>query len=546
MAEFVDTRGNPLSGRPARADLSRPIATATLTGIRQVFSGEVFSGGLTPEALASLLAAADTGDARSYLSLAIEMERREGMYRAALGTRKRAVLRLPVTVESASDAPADVALADEIRALIRAPGFARARGDLLDAIGKGFAAVELSWDTGRTPWVPRDRVAPRTGARVSGYQWIDPRWFRYDRLSGRELRLLDDANQLDGIPLPPYRYLIHEPALMSGLPLWAGLARVACVAYMAKSFGIGDWLRFASTYGMPLRLGKYGTNANADDIAVLTRAVANLGTDWGAVVPESMLLELLQAAGGTGAGGAEVFKALADWADDLLCILVLGQTASTKGTPGSMGAEQARADVREDIRDADAVDLAETLNRDLVGSYIALNHGLRDPEDAPRILIQEPDAADVQVMIDGLSALVPLGLRVAESVVRDRLGWPDPAAGERCLGDPAPAGGEVLPPGGAPSGPRQPALHRAASAAPADAIDRLTDRLEARARPALAGMFHQIRGILTAAGSLEEAATMLEAAYPDIDSGPLAEQLRLGMTEAALIGVADVDAGVGP
>jgi phage gp29-like protein len=539
--------------RAARADLSRPIATATLTGIRQVFGGEIFQGGVTPESLASTLLQADMGEARAYLSLAIEMERREPLYRAVLGVRKRAVTRLPVTVEAASDAPADVALADEIRALIRAPGFSRARGDLLDSLGKGFAAVEMSWDTRRAPWMPRDRVDRATGEHIRGYQWIDPRWFRYDRVSGRRLRLLDERSQLDGIPLPPYRYIVHEPALMSGLPLWSGLARVAAVAYMAKSFSLGDWLRFASTYGMPLRLGKYGTSASSDDIAVLARAVANLGTDWGAVVPESMQVDLLQATSGSGAGGAEVFRSLADWADESLSILVLGQSATTKGTPGSLGNETARADVREDIRDADAEDLAETLNRDLVGAYLELNHRTMDPETAPRILIQEPASEDVAAMTDALARLVPLGLRVSASVVRDRLGWPDPEAGEELLGA-APEPEDAMDDEGEESGPVAPkgpppaslARHRAQDPAAPDSIDRLTDRLEARAQPAMARMIGELRAIIHAAGSLEEAAAMLDAAYPDVDAGPLAEQLRLGMLEAALIGMVDVQEGAGP
>jgi phage gp29-like protein len=542
QAGLVDVRGEPL--RRSRADLERPIAVPTLTGIHQVFSGAVFTGGLDPERLGSLLQQADAGEAEAYLSLAIEMERREPVYRSVLGTRKRAVTRLPVTVESATDAAADVALADEIRSLIRAPGFSRARGDLLDGLGKGFAAVEVAWDTRRAPWVPRDRVDFKTGARLRGYQWIDPRWFRYDRLSGRELRLLTDTDQLDGMALPPYRYIIHEPYLMSGLPLWGGLARVAAVAYMAKSFSLGDWLRFAATYGMPLRLGKYGVAAKEEDIAVLARAVANLGTDWGAVVPDSMIIELLQAAGSSGTGGAEVFRALANWADEALCILVLGQTASTKGTPGSLGNDQARADVREDIRDADAADLAETLNRDLVGAYLALNHGAMDPDAAPRIVIAEPDAEDITALTDSLKALVPLGMRVGASVVRDRLGWPDPEDGEEVLG--AAAEPEPEPDPDAPPPRPPPALNRAAGPAAADVPDvpdvdpAVLARLSAQGQAALGGMLDQVRAMLAAAGSMEEAAAMIEAAYPRLDAGPLAAALAEARAVAHLAGRADV------
>lgn len=539
---LIDTAGRPL--RQSKTDLARPFATPTLTGIRQVWSGETMASGLTPETLAGYLRAADAGDGRAYLTLAMEMEEREAHYRSVLGTRKRAVTRLPVTVESASDAPADVALADEIRALIRAPGLRGAKTALLDGLGKGFAAVEMCWDTSRTPWVPRDRTDPKTLERVRGYQWIDPRWFRYDRVSGRTLRLLDDSNTLDGVALPAYRYLIHEPDLMSGLPLRSGLARVATIAYMAKSFALGDWLRFAGTYGLPMRLGKYGAGASPDDIAVLVTAVANLGSDWGAVIPESMLVELIQAT--AAAGGAEVFRVLADWADGALSVLVLGQQASTKGTPGALGNQDTQAEVRQDIRDADAQDLADTLNRDLVGAYLALNHGPMDPEAAPRIVIAEPDAEDLTALVGALKELVPLGLKVSASVVRDRLGLPDPADDDELLGTPAaapPPGGSGFSRDGSPTVPPPvPALNRAQPPRPSvpDIDPLLLERLTTQGQAAVGGMVDQVRAMLAAAGSLDEALAMVEAAYPQIDAGPLAAAITDAGLVAQLAGRADV------
>ncbi len=291
---LVDTRGTPFA-TPAKSALARPLALPTLTGVRQAWDAESVASGLTPENLAALLTQADLGDARAYLRLAMEMEQREAHYRSVLSTRKRAVTRLPVTVEAASDAPAEVAIADEIRALTRAPGFRGLLADALDGLGKGYAVLEICWDTSRSPWVPRDRLDPRAGA-IKAYRWLDPRWFCYDRASGRELRLRDDSNPIDGVPLPPYRYLVHEPELLSGHPLGRGLARVACVAYLAKSYSLRDWLAFAEIYGMPLRLGKYGPSANEEDIATLVSAVANLGSDAAAVIPDSMLVEFIQAA----------------------------------------------------------------------------------------------------------------------------------------------------------------------------------------------------------------------------------------------------------
>ncbi|MBK1710744.1 phage portal protein family protein [Marichromatium gracile] len=431
MAEptILGADGAPLRRTPARRALSRPHATPTTTGVRRLWDAASIASGLTPERLARVLRQVDEGEADAYLRLALEMEQRDAHYRSVLGTRKRAVTRLPVTVEAASDAATDVALADEIRALVRVPGFRAMLAHLLDGLGKGFAAVELRWDTSRTPWVPRDHRDPASGDLVRGYEWIDPRWFRYDRHDGRTLRLRDDTAPLDGLPLPPYRYLIHEPELMSGPALGRGLARVAAVAYMAKAYTLKDWLAFAEVYGMPIRIGKWGPSATEEDIATLVGAVANLGSDAAAAIPDSMQIELIGATAGL-SGGNIVFERLAEWADKQISKAVLGQTASADGTPGALGGQQAQDEVRDDIRDADAEELADTLNRDLVGAYLALNHGPIDPEAAPAIVIRAKEPEDIRALSEALAALVPLGLRVEASVVRDRLGLPEPATGE--------------------------------------------------------------------------------------------------------------------
>ena len=107
----------------------------TLTGIRTIWNDSVASG-LTPVRLAGLLRAAADGDHHAYLTLAEEMEEREMHYAAELSKRKLAVSRLPITVESYSDSEHDKQLADEVRDLIRRPGFRGLLKDLLDALGQ--------------------------------------------------------------------------------------------------------------------------------------------------------------------------------------------------------------------------------------------------------------------------------------------------------------------------------------------------------------------------------------------------------------------------
>lgn len=536
--------------RPAPKDLARQIAIPALTGVRALWDANSVASGLTPDRLATLLKQADEGDGRAYLRLALEMEQREAHYRSVLSTRKRAVTRLPITVEAASDDAADVALADEIRTLTVAPGFRSLLGHALDALGKGFAAIEINWDTTRTPWAPREVIDPATGARRRAYEWVDPRWFRYAKTDARTLRLLDETAPDEGLPLPPYRFIIHEPELMSGQPLGRGLARVACVAYMAKSFAIKDWLAFAEVFGMPLRLGKYDGSATEEDIQILIAAVANLGADAAAVIPKSMEVEFINTVSGI-TGGNVVFGKLAEWADKQISKAVLGQTASADGTPGALGGQQAQDAVRDDLRDADAEELAETLNRDLVGAYLALNHGGIEPDAAPRIVLRAKENEDIQALADALAVFIPLGLRVEASVIRDKLGLPDPVKGEEVevLG---PVVSSQLPAASAPTatnrrllspspggrglgGGGETALNAQTRDAP-DTPDRQTAVLAQTAGPLVDAVLAQIRRELDAAPDLAAFNARLLTLYPELNGTDLTALLGEAFLAAELAG----------
>ncbi len=413
MAEslIVDAHGRPIR----KAELKKELAAPSLTGVRQVWHNGIASH-LTPDRLGMILRAAENNDGHDYLTLAEEMEEREPHYASVLGTRKRAVSGLDVVVESATDEPADVRLADAVRDLVRDAVFGDLVEDLLDALGKGYSVSEIMWNTRGGQWWPRE------------YVWRDPRFFRFDQATGRELRLIDQNNVANGVALAPYKFIVHRPRLKAGIPLRGGLARLVAVSYMAKSYTLTDWLAFAEVFGMPLRLGRYNDAAKPEEVDILRAAVANLGSDAAAILPEGMKIEFQEIANTQ--GGADLFKGLAEWIDKQTSKAVLGQTMTTDD-----GSSQAQAtvhnDVREDIQRADARHLGVSLNRDLVKPFIDLNYGVQ--RRYPTIRINVPEPEDLKQLVDALERLVPLGLKVETSVVSDKLGLPDPAKGADIL-----------------------------------------------------------------------------------------------------------------
>lgn len=490
--------------------LGEEISAPSVSGIRQVWHSSV-AGNLTPPRLAQLLQSAAEGDAHDYLTLAEEMEERDMHYASVLGTRKLAIVGLEVQIEAASDAAADVRIADAVREVVRQAEFAELAADQVDAIGKAYAVSEIVWDRSGKTWWPR-------------FEMRDPRWFRFDRDTGRQLRLLDEADPSNGVPLLPYKYVVHRPRIRGGLPIRGGLARLAAPAYMCKAWSWRDWMAFADIYGMPMRVGTYSPNAKPDDIRKLMAAVANLGSDAAAVVPQSTKITFEQAANVAGAG--DFFEKLATYWDKQISKGVIGQTM-TSDDGASLSQAQVHDLVRRDILEHDARALSNTLQRDLVGPFVRLNFG---EVALPRLRIVVPKPEDTRLIVEALAKLVPLGLRVEQSVIRDKLGLPDPPERAEVLAQPSAA---------APVAAAAPALNRAANSAQADPDlpDALmADRLATETEPAWAAVMDRIRDLVNEAESLESLRDALLGAFADLPQQQLTQAMAMGFAAAELAG----------
>ncbi|WP_217450884.1 DUF935 domain-containing protein [Candidatus Williamhamiltonella defendens] len=381
------------------------------TAVRHLWGRGSVASGLTPQRLANLLKSAAEGDTEAYLTLAEEMEERDPHYSSVLRTRKMAVASLPVTVVAGGEDSRAQQCAQDIHRLMEAPDFGDLVDNALDALGKGYSVNEIMWDRTGVKWEPK------------AYRWRDPRFFLFHPEHPEDMRIVDEADPIHGLSMPPYKFIVHQPRLKSGLTLRGGLARLVAFSYLCKMYGMKDWLGFLESYGIPLRLGKYGPSASEEDKKVLKTAVANIGSDAAAILPDSMVIEFQQVAQASGA--SEVFSRMVEWIDRQISKAVLGQTATTEGTPGKLGNEASQEAVRQDIIAADARQLANTLNRDLIRPYIDINYG---PQAVyPRVMITLPEKEDVTALAANLEKLVPLGLKVSASEVRTKLGLSEPA-----------------------------------------------------------------------------------------------------------------------
>jgi len=518
---MANTRIVDQYGRPIQYDkLTEELAAARTTGIRQIWHQSVASG-LTPGRLANILQAAAEGSAHGYLTLAEEMEERDLHYASVLGTRKLAISGLSIRVEAASDDAEDVRRADQLKEIVDAPEFGELQADLTDAMSKGYAVSEIMWDRSGKTWNPQ-RFEPR-----------DQRFFQFDRDTGRELRLLDEADPVNGVALAPYKFIVHLPRIRSGLPIRGGLARLAAVGYMCKAWTWKDWMGFADIFGMPMRVGRYGPGASKDDIATLMSAVANLGSDAAAVIPDSMRIDFTQAANVTGAG--DFFKGLAEWWDKQVSKAVVGQTMSTDD-----GSSQAQAtihnEVRLDLLQADAKAESNTLNRYFVRPWCDLNFAPGRPY--PRLIIDVPKPENTKILIEALKELVPLGLKVEQSVIRDKLNIPAPAEGAELLGIPAPVATPAL------AQATNSEQVRAKPVVQPDIVDNQVRAMELTVGVHLDDMVEQIKELLDSVNSLEEFRDRLIETYPTMSTDQMADAIADGLAAASLAGRDDILRGL--
>lgn len=527
---ILDAYGKPIE----RKALTQEVASATLGGVRSPITG--YPGdGLTPARLANILREADAGDPLRYLELAEVIEERDLHYLGVLGTRRRAVSQIKVSVEAASEDAAHEKHAQMVRDWLGRDELQKELFDILDAVGKGYSLTEVTYDHSEGQYLPRlDRR--------------DPRWFRFDRRDLTTPLLLDERGA--EIPLAPGKFIFARLQAKSGLPIRSGLARAAMWAYLFKMYTQRDWAIFSQTYGQPVRVGKFGPGATEQDKSTLFRAVANIAGDMAAIIPESMMIEFIES-GNVGAGHS-MYKERADWLDMQVSKAVLGQTATTDAVTGGLGSGKEHGDVRADIKQADARALAAVLNRDLIRVWVQLEFG---PQKAyPRLKIEEEEQEDLKALAEALGPLIDRGLEVEQGEILSRFGLPEAKAGAKLL-RPASAAAPATP-GEPPNSffKRESGVFKRGKADPASTtalqeegpstakksggspVDRLTDRMETEAAPAIEAMLTQIEAMVSAATSFEELRAMLIEGFPEVDAEDLAEVLAMGLLAGNLGG----------
>ncbi|WP_277989496.1 phage portal protein family protein [Pseudomonas aeruginosa] len=102
---------------------------------------------------------------------------------------------------------------------------------------------------------------------------------------------------------------------------------MAVLACVFKRNGLKFWLTFLDSSVCPRPSGKFGKNATPEEKAKLLAATTRRFRPTGVIMPEDMLVELLEASRSARAD----YKILHDTMDETIAKVTLGQVASSQG-----------------------------------------------------------------------------------------------------------------------------------------------------------------------------------------------------------------------
>lgn len=412
MVDILDQFGRPIK----KSEIATEPQTARIGHLQTEFAAHP-SRGLTPSKLARILENAERGDLVAQADLFMDMEEKDGHIFAEMSKRKNALLTLDWQIKAPKNATAaEEKAAELISDIVEDLDLDEIIMDAADGIGKGYSCQEMTWHRPARFWHPKT-IEHRPAS-----------WFTTPQHNQNELRLRSTG--ADGEDLVPINWIIHIHKSKTGVVARGGIMRVLAWPYLFKNYSVRDLAEFLEIYGLPMRLGKYPNGATDREKSTLLQAVVNIGHSAAGIIPDSMMMEFMEAA----KGGADPYKAMTDWCERTQSKVILGATltSQTDSGSGAMALGNVHNEVRKDIRDADAMQIGKTLTRQLVWPICMLNTALA-PARFPVFEFDTQEPEDLSFYAESIPKLVESGLKIPARWVHEKLQIPEADEGEEVL-----------------------------------------------------------------------------------------------------------------
>lgn len=275
--------------------------------------------------------------------------------------------------------------------------------DILEAPFYGFQPLEIVWE------VQNNFILPATIVGKPAH------WFLFDLDS--QLRLKTKESPLEGIELPPYRFLTVQHRRTYINPYGTAiLARVWWAQFFKRNVQ-RFWNTFTEKFGTPFVVLKHEFQNDQKKLDALVGSVVDMVQDAVIALPLGAEADI-KGVGGT--MNADMYKEFLNFCNAEISKAILGQTLSTETstTGGSYAATKAHLEVRKEIIEADKRLVEQTMNR-LIAWMYQLNVG----ENAviPKFVLYETTDVD-KVLAERDKILFDTGIRFTKSYYVERYG----------------------------------------------------------------------------------------------------------------------------
>jgi phage gp29-like protein len=261
------------------------------------------------------------------------------------------------------------------------------------AILLGVSVAEHQWvkletqgDTSR--WVPRLKI---WHPQFLSYRWDTRSWWL--------------ATQDGPLEIEPNNGQWVVMTLASERPWMEGLVRELAIPYLIRQFAERDWSRYSEVHGLPTKIAKVPLSSTEDDRKLFFRSLSNLGGEAIVKIVQQEQgqpgfdVTLLEATGNSWAG----FQGLIRQMDSSIAISVLGQNLTTEVKGGSFAAANVQDKTKQDVLEADAELIMDTINAQTVPWWTSVNVGLPSLI-APRVFIDSTPPEDSKLRAETVSA----------------------------------------------------------------------------------------------------------------------------------------------
>ncbi len=326
-----------------------------------------------------------------------KMESSDPVIASAINTRKSAILNRSWTI---LDNGCDVRISEYVRELFeRISEFYQTLEQALDALVTGFVPLEIFWTVHNQLWYI-DKIVAR-----------NPADYCFD-IQGN-LRLITQDNPGEGIPCPPMKFIVHRHRGSAANPYGVSVLRSL---YWPVTFSRAGWKWWATAiekYGMPIITATFPESASAEEQSKFEQFVKSLQAYSWSVVPEGFLVDLHE----TKRASGDDYLPFLEYSDTKKFQVILGQNLTSEVTSrGSRAQAEIHNYVRHDIVLADAANLENTINNQLIEPAVKLNFGNVSP--LPKFKITTSPAYDIEKLARTYDILSK-HINISEKYLRD-------------------------------------------------------------------------------------------------------------------------------